>query len=43
MVCGGLPASSLVSLPMSMPQIMVVICGDVWWFWFFPVVCGGLR
>ena len=47
MVCGGLPASSLVSLPMS--QILVVIC-DVWWFWFFfgglwwfAVICGGLS
>ena len=39
-VCGGLSASSLVSLPMS--QILVVIRGDVWWFCFFPVVCGGL-
>ena len=39
-VCGGLPASSLVSLPM--PQILVVICGDVWWFWVIPVVSGGL-
>ena len=38
MVCGGLPASSLVSLPM--PQILVVMCGG---FGFFPVVCGGLR
>ena len=26
-VCGGLPASSLVSLPM--PQILVVICGGL--------------
>ena len=34
MVCGGLPASSLVSLPMAMPQILVV-CGDMWWFFFF--------
>ena len=39
MVCGGLPASSLVSLPMP-PNSDVVICGDVWCFFFFP---GGLR
>ena len=37
-VCGGLSASFLVSLPM--PQILVVMCGG---FGFFPVVCGGLR
>ena len=39
-VCGGLPASSLVSLPIV--QIMVVVCGGVWWCWWFMVVCGGL-
>ena len=28
----------------------MVVCGDVWWFWFFPdglwwfaVICGGLS
>ena len=41
MVCGGLPASSLVTHLSS--QILVVVCGDVWWFWWFAVVCGGLR
>ena len=46
--CGGLPASSLVSLPMS--QILVVICGGFavmcggfGFFRWFVVVCGGLR
>ena len=54
MVCGGLPASSLVSLPM--PQILVVICGGLRNFavmcggfgffpgglWWFAVICGNL-
>ena len=46
MVCGGLPASSLVSLAIYVPNSG----GDLWWFvvmcggfGFFPVVCGGLR
>ena len=21
----------------------MVDCGDVWWFWWFAVVCGGLS
>ena len=52
MVCGGVPASSLVSLHMF--QIMVVICGGLRWcvvvlgffpcgLWWFAVVCGDLR
>ena len=50
-VCGGLPASSLASLPI--PKFwwwFVVVCGDVWWcwvfsggLWWFAVVCGDLR
>ena len=43
-VCGCLPASSLVTLP------IVQNAGDLWWFavvcgglWWFVVVCGGLR
>ena len=44
MVCGHLPASSLVTLPIvpnsGASQIMVVVCGDVWWF---AVVCDGLS
>ena len=35
MVCGGLPASSLVSLP-----IVPNAGGDLWWF---AVMCGGLS
>ena len=45
MVYGGLPASSLVTLP-----IVRNSGGDLWWFavmcgglWWFAVVCGGLR
>ena len=45
MVCGGLPASSLVTLP-----IVPNSGGDLWWFavmygglWWFAVVCGSLR
>ena len=34
MVCGGLPASSLVTLP-----ILPNPGGDLWWF---AVMCGGL-
>ena len=34
-VCGGLPASSLVTLP-----IVPNSGGDLWWF---AVMCGGLR
>ena len=47
-VCGGLPASSLVSLP-TVPNSG----GDLWWFavmcggfgglWWFAVICGGLS
>ena len=44
-VCGGLPALSLVTLP-----IVPNSGGDLWWFavmcdgvWWFAVVCGGLR
>ena len=45
MVCGGLPVSSLVTLPI-VPNSggnlwwFVVMCGGLWWF---AVVCGGLR
>ena len=45
MVCGGLPTSSLVTLP-----IVLNSGGDLWWFavmcgglWWFAVVCGDLR
>ena len=43
-ICSGLPASSLVTLP-----IVPNSGGDLWWFavkcgglWWFAVVCGGL-
>ena len=49
-VCGGLPALSLVPIGILSSQILVVICDDVWWFvvvcgslWWFVMVCGGLS
>ena len=48
-VCGGLPASSLVSLPI----VQNSGASDLWWFavmcggfdglWWFAVICGGLS
>ena len=46
-VCGGLPASSLVVLPMSqIPSDLwwfAVMCGGFFFLWWFAVVCGDLR
>ena len=45
--CSGLPAFHCFHYLSS--QILVVICGDLWWFvvicgglWWFAVICGGL-
>ena len=53
MVCGGLPASYLVSLPQSAclcPRFwwwFAVMCGGFGFFpaglWWFAVICGGLS
>ena len=47
MVCGGLPTSSLVTLPIVLNSVIcgglrwcVVVCGGLWWF---AVICGGLS
>ena len=40
-VCGGLPAYLWFHCLSS--QILVVVCGDLRWFWWFVVFCGGLR
>ena len=44
-VCSGLPASSLVTLPIILNSggdlsWFAVMCGGLWWF---AVICGGLS